>query len=160
MSKIIKPLSVAIGVAFVGSLAISQAASASSFNLSDMDRGYQQVGEGHDKAEGKCGEGKCGEGKCGVEKMDTDKNGSVSAAEFTAAGKPADKFAGVDTDKNGSLSQAEFDAHHKAMEGKCGEGKCGGEKGAEGKCGGDKAAEGDKAEKEGKCGEGKCGGAI
>ena len=50
-------------------------------------------------------------------------------------------------------------AHH-AEEGKCGEGKCGGDKKAkkegkcgEGKCGGDK-----KAEKEGKCGEGKCGG--
>ena len=146
MSKMIKPLSVAVGVAFVGSLAITQAAGASSFNVSDMDRGYQQVGEGHEHAEGKCGEG-----KCGVAKMDTDKNGTVSAAEFTAAGKPADKFAGVDTDKNGELSQAEFDAHHKAMEGKCGEGKCG-----EGKCGGDK----DKAEKEGKCGEGKCGGSI
>ena len=36
-------------------------------------------------------------------------------------------------------------------EGKCGEGKCGGDKEAEGKCGGDKEAEG-------KCGEGKCGG--
>ncbi len=58
----------------------------------------------------------------------------------------------------------------KAKEGKCGEGKCGGDmkkaagkaaegKCGEGKCGGDmkKAAEG-KA-KEGKCGEGKCGGA-
>lgn len=50
-------------------------------------------------------------------------------------------------------------AHH-GEEGKCGEGKCGGDKKAEkegkcgeGKCGGDK-----KAEKEGKCGEGKCGG--
>ena len=46
-------------------------------------------------------------------------------------------------------------------EGKCGEGKCGGDKEAEGKCGGDKEAEGkcggDK-EAEGKCGEGKCGG--
>jgi uncharacterized low-complexity protein len=44
-------------------------------------------------------------------------------------------------------------------EGKCGEGKCGGDKTkAEGKCGGDKAAaEGDKAAAEGKCGEGKCG---
>ena len=47
-----------------------------------------------------------------------------------------------------------------AKEGKCGEGKCGGDKKAkkegkcgEGKCGGDK-----KAKKEGKCGEGKCGG--
>ena len=42
-------------------------------------------------------------------------------------------------------------------EGKCGEGKCGGEKKAdgEGKCGGDKDK---KADGEGKCGEGKCGG--
>jgi uncharacterized low-complexity protein len=46
-------------------------------------------------------------------------------------------------------------------EGKCGEGKCGGEKKSEGKCGGDKKTEGkcggDK-KPEGKCGEGKCGG--
>ncbi len=61
-----------------------------------------------------------------------------------------------------------------AAEGKCGEGKCGGDKAkkegkcGEGKCGGDKAKKegkcgegkcgGDKAKKEGKCGEGKCGG--
>ena len=46
------------------------------------------------------------------------------------------------------------------MEGKCGEGKCGGDKAKkEGKCGGDKAKKDrDCAEKEGKCGEGKCGG--
>ena len=62
------------------------------------------------------------------------------------------------------------------MEGKCGEGKCGGDKTkaegkcGEGKCGGDKAAAeggkaaaegkcgGDKTKAEGKCGEGKCGG--
>ncbi|CAA6828102.1 MAG: FIG024746: hypothetical protein [uncultured Thiotrichaceae bacterium] len=43
-------------------------------------------------------------------------------------------------------------------EGKCGEGKCGGDKAdKEGKCGEGKCG-GDKAEKEGKCGEGKCGG--
>ncbi|MGV6808042.1 MAG: HvfA family oxazolone/thioamide-modified RiPP metallophore [bacterium] len=42
-------------------------------------------------------------------------------------------------------------------EGKCGEGKCGGEKAeGEGKCGEGKCGE-DKAEGEGKCGEGKCG---
>ena len=46
------------------------------------------------------------------------------------------------------------DAH---KEGKCGEGKCGGDKGKEGKCGGAKSEEGAKG-KEGKCGEGKCGG--
>ncbi|MCP4407224.1 MAG: hypothetical protein GY807_05575 [Gammaproteobacteria bacterium] len=54
----------------------------------------------------------------------------------------------------------------KKTEGKCGgdkkgEGKCGGDKKGEGKCGGDKKKEGkcggDK-KKEGKCGEGKCGG--
>ena len=43
-------------------------------------------------------------------------------------------------------------------EGKCGEGKCGGEKKeAEGKCGEGKCG-GEKKEAEGKCGEGKCGG--
>ena len=47
-----------------------------------------------------------------------------------------------------------------AAEGKCGEGKCGGDKAktAEGKCGEGKCG-GDKAKTaEGKCGEGKCGG--
>jgi uncharacterized low-complexity protein len=49
-----------------------------------------------------------------------------------------------------------------AAEGKCGEGKCGGDKSAkEGKCGEGKCGEGkcggDKKAKEGKCGEGKCG---
>ena len=49
-----------------------------------------------------------------------------------------------------------------AAEGKCGEGKCGGDKAEkEGKCGEGKCGEGkcggDKKAKEGKCGEGKCG---
>ncbi|WPL17422.1 hypothetical protein Thiowin_02433 [Thiorhodovibrio winogradskyi] len=51
-------------------------------------------------------------------------------------------------------------------EGKCGEGKCGGQEGTEAKCGADKESEGkcgggDKGAEgkgEGKCGEGKCGG--
>jgi uncharacterized low-complexity protein len=44
-------------------------------------------------------------------------------------------------------------------EGKCGEGKCGGEKKSkkEGKCGEGKCGGEKKSEKEGKCGEGKCG---
>ena len=43
-------------------------------------------------------------------------------------------------------------------EGKCGEGKCGGDKAKkEAKCGEGKCG-GDKAKKEAKCGEGKCGG--
>ena len=45
----------------------------------------------------------------------------------------------------------------KGHEGKCGEGKCGGDKAkGEGKCGGDKA-KGEGKCGEGKCGEGKCG---
>ena len=49
-----------------------------------------------------------------------------------------------------------YDIVNKGKEGKCGEGKCGGEKGEEGKCGEGKCG-GEKG-KEGKCGEGKCGG--
>ncbi|MGD8643065.1 MAG: low-complexity protein [Chromatiales bacterium] len=46
---------------------------------------------------------------------------------------------------------------HMGKEGKCGEGKCGGDKAKEGKCGEGKCG-GDMKMKEGKCGEGKCGG--
>ena len=49
-----------------------------------------------------------------------------------------------------------------AMEGKCGEGKCG-SKPAEGKCGEGKCGGAEKSSaksSEGKCGEGKCGGAA
>ena len=46
------------------------------------------------------------------------------------------------------------------MEGKCGEGKCGGAKASsEGKCGEGKCGGGMKSS-EGKCGEGKCGGSM
>ena len=46
-----------------------------------------------------------------------------------------------------------------AAEGKCGEGKCGGngEKSAEGKCGEGKCGGDGEKSAEGKCGEGKCG---
>ena len=70
----VKSLSLAIGAAFVGSLAISHAARAADFSVSDLDRGYQLAGdpatatEDKAKEEGKCGEGKCGEGKCGGNK--------------------------------------------------------------------------------------------
>ena len=94
MSKntVMKPLSVALGAAFVASLAGTSIANAAEnpFSMTELSSGYMVAGS-H--------EGKCGEGKCGGEK--------------------------------------------KHKEGKCGEGKCGGEK----------------KMKEGKCGEGKCGGA-
>jgi uncharacterized low-complexity protein len=101
----VKPVTAAVGAAFVSAIAVPAAASAADnpFAVAELDQGYMLAA--HHKGE----EGKCGEGKCGGDK--------------------------------------------KAEEGKCGEGKCGGDKKAEeGKCGGDKKA------KEGKCGEGKCGG--
>lgn len=127
--KSMKPIALAIGTAFVTSLAASHVSAAADVNanpfaMSELSGGYMQLasgyGEGKSEKEGKCGEGKCGgknemkqnmEGKCGEKKSE--------------------------------------------KEGKCGEGKCGEKKemkqNMEGKCGEKKS------EKEGKCGEGKCG---
>jgi len=123
--KTMKPISLAVGTAFVTSLAAGNVAAdtdANPFAMNELSSGYMQLayGGGEDKGkEGKCGsdkmkkgmEGKCGEGKCGSDKM------------------------------------------KKGMEGKCGEGKCGSDmkKNMEGKCGGKKAEEEGKCG-EGKCG--------
>jgi len=96
-----KPLAIALGAAFVTSLASIPVANAAEnpFAMSELSSGYMvaEMAEGKcggdkakAKAEGKCGgdkaaaEGKCGEGKCGGDKT--------------------------------------------KKEGKCGEGKCGGDK--------------------------------
>ncbi|MFP4130589.1 hypothetical protein [Thiohalospira sp.] len=96
--------------------------------------------------------------------------GTAFAASLAAGGASADTGAnpfGL-TDLGSGFQVAE-------SEGRCGEGKCGGDKkkDAEGKCGGDKKGDkkkdaegkcggdkkGDKKkDAEGKCGEGKCGG--
>ena len=87
----------------------------------------------------------------------------VSSLAASSVALAADNpFAAADLDDGYMLA-----GHHEGEEGKCGEGKCGGEKKAEeGSCGGAKAEEGscggDKA-KEGNCGgdkaqEGNCGG--
>lgn len=128
--KIVNSLTVAVGAALLGSVAVANASTA--FQLTDLGAGYMVMS---------AGEGKCGEGKCGMDAMDTDKNGSVSAAEHAA--HAAAKFAAADTNKDGSVSAAEMDAAKKAHhEGKCGEGKCGAEKGKEGSCGAEKGKEG------------------
>ena len=74
-----------------------------------------------------------------------------SLAASTTAMAADNPFEAADLDNGYMLAGGD-----KAEEGKCGEGKCGGDKAEEGKCGADKA-------KEGKCGgdkaeEGKCGG--
>jgi uncharacterized low-complexity protein len=127
--KPMKPISLAIGAAFVTSLAASNVSAetnidANPFAMSELSSGYMQLaaGYGGDKSDK---EGKCGEGKCGEDK---------AKKEGTCGGKKADE------------------------EGKCGEGKCGAneemKENMEGKCGGDKAEEEGKCG-EGKCGESK-----
>ncbi len=70
----------------------------------------------------------------------------IASALVTVVSAEANPFAPGDT----TTFKADME---KKTEGKCGEGKCGGdEKKKEGKCGGDEG------KKEGKCGEGKCGG--
>ena len=113
----IKPLSAAVGVAFVSSMALSGAAIAADnpFDLSDLDSGYMVAG-GDKGEEGKCGgdkgeEGKCGgdkgeEGKCGGDKGEEGKRGGDKGEEGKCGGDKGD--------------------HDKGEEGKCGEGKCGG----------------------------------
>jgi len=113
----IKPISAAVGVALVTSLAVSSTAKAADnpFVAADLSDGYLLAGHDGDSEEGKCGEGKCGEGK--------------KAEEGSCGEKKAEE---------GSCGEK------KAEEGSCGEkkgeeGSCGEKKAEEGSCGGDKA---------------------
>ncbi len=94
--------------------------------------------------------------------------GSLSLCTANAAENPFE----MNDLSAGYLMTAEKDMEGKCGEGKCGgsmkateaEGKCAGKKAkaegkcGEGKCGGDKAAKSEAKCGEGKCGEGKCGG--
>lgn len=128
MSKQInKPLALAVGAALVGGIALSTSA----FAMTDLASGYMLSAGEH---------GKTAADK--MTKMDTDKDGKISSAEFGAAHDgDTSKFASHDADKDGFISSEELKAHMEAkcggdkdkaagekdkMEGKCGEGKCGG----------------------------------
>ena len=69
LNQKVKPITVAIGSAFVASLATANIANAENpFVAQDLDNGYELLAMA--ETEGKCGEGKCGddkdaEGKCG-----------------------------------------------------------------------------------------------
>ena len=110
-----KPLAIALGAAFVTSLAGTPVANAADnpFAMSELSSGYVVA----EMAEGKCGEGKCGgyktkaEGKCGEGKCGGDK----AKAEGKCGGYKAETMATEGADKA-------------KKEGKCGEGKCGGSK--------------------------------
>ena len=131
MSQNRKPVALALGATLAGGLALS----GSAFASTQLAQGYllgaqDAAAPAADKAK---------EGKCGVAEMDTDKDGKVSRSEFTAAhADDAGKFEGIDTNKDGFIDAGEGKAHHEGscgadrkadkagMEGKCGEGKCGG----------------------------------
>lgn len=115
----LKPLALALGAAFVTSLASIPVANAAEnpFAMAELSSGYMVADshmEGGDKGKA---EGKCGEGKCGANKAE----GEGGAEKAKAEGKCGEG-------KCGGAKKAE------------GEGKCGGEKKTEGegKCGGEK----------------------
>jgi uncharacterized low-complexity protein len=114
MSKIVKPLSLALGAAFIGSISLSQVALAdTSFQLNQMKSGYNLADQAPAPADAaKSKEGKCGEGKCGANK----------------GKKCMDMTAKADQDK------CMAEAHKKGAEKSC----SGDKKGAEKSCSGDK----------------------
>jgi uncharacterized low-complexity protein len=121
----IKPVALAVSAAFISSLAVASVANAADnpFNAEDLDAGYMLAG-GDKGEEGKCGEGKCGgdkedgEGSCGEDKED----GEGSCGEDKEDGEGS---CGEDKE-DGEGSCGEDKGEEKGEEGKCGEGKCGG----------------------------------
>ncbi|HSE13261.1 MAG TPA: hypothetical protein VLB69_11560 [Rudaea sp.] len=130
-NKSIKPIAVALGAAFVGSLSLGQVAQASStFQMSSLIAPYAMAGT----------DAKATEGKCGMEKCDSNKDGKATKEEAMAAGWTEAQFNMADTKHQGFLTQASFDAYHllNKSEG-------GAKKGKEGSCSADKKG------KEGSC---------
>ncbi len=156
MTQSKKPVALAIGATLAGGLMLSGSAFASTPLAQGYLLGAQQAAAADKAKEGSCGagmktgmQGKSGEGKCGMAAMDTDKDGKVSRAEFTAAHKDkAAEFDTIDSNKDGSIDATEMKAHHASMHAD--------KKAGDGTEAADKKA-GKKAGMEGKCGEGKCG---
>jgi uncharacterized low-complexity protein len=147
-NKIVKPLTVAIGAAFVGSLALTQMANANTaFQITPLVNGYTLAG----------GEGKCGEGKCAVAKMAKAGETKVSMAEATAHGFSESQVKAWDKNGDSALDASELQAMHMAMDKKGKEGSCSADKkGKEGSCSADKkgkegSCSSDKKGKEGSC---------
>ena len=116
-SNTCKPLTIAIGAAFLGSMSLGNAFSATTaFQIKPLIGGYMLAGD-----ESKAAEGKCGEGKCGIPMMDKDKDGKVSKDESKAGAFSEKQFNAWDANHDGKLDKAELDAFHsvKGKEGYC-----------------------------------------
>ena len=108
-NKIIKPLTIAIGAAFIGSVSLAQANS--NFQLNQMNQGYMLA----DKApEGKCGEGKCGATKGKKCSEMTDK---AAQDKCMADAHPKGKEGSCSADKKGK--EGSCSADKKGKEGSC-----------------------------------------
>ena len=109
---VMKPLSLALGAAFITSLAGASVANAAEnpFGMTELSSGYMVA----DSKEGKCGEGmKDKEGKCGE---------GMKGKEGKCGGESKEK-------KEGKCGEGKCGGEKKEKkEGKCGEGKCGGDK--------------------------------
>lgn len=131
MFKLSTVSNAALGLALVGGLGLSTAASA--LSMTELSQGYTLAAADAVKSgtEGKCGEGKCGEDK--FAKTDTNHDGKVSREEFIAAApERAAEFDRIDANHDGGISLEEAKQYLAAKaakagsaEGKCGEGKCG-----------------------------------
>lgn len=137
----LKPLAIALGAVFAGTLAGSASATENPFAQTELADGYQVAQA--PMTEGKCGGMKSGmEGKCGMKTLDTDGDGKITQAEFSQHHEAM--FKQADTNGDGVL---DADEHGKMM---------GGMMGGSG-MGGMGNAPGGKGAMEGKCGAGMMG---
>ncbi|WP_277588611.1 EF-hand domain-containing protein [Pseudomonas chlororaphis] len=123
MFKLSNVSNVALGLALVGGLGLSTAASA--LSMTELSQGYTLAAADGVKTST---EGKCGEDK--FAKTDTNHDGKVSREEFIAAApERAAEFDKIDANHDGAISLSEAKQYLAvkagSAEGKCGEGKCG-----------------------------------
>ena len=108
-----KPLAIALGAAFVTTLAATPVANAADnpFAMSELSSGYMVA----EMAEGKCGEGKCGgdkkdkEGSCGGEKeANCSGEGSCGAKQDESSAVDSPKQASDETSKGEAAAGSYF----------------------------------------------------
>ena len=120
-NKVIKPLTLAVGAAFIGAVALTTAANANTaFTMKPLMSGYMLAG-----TEGKCGEGKCGATK-GQKCMDM--KDKAAQDKCLADAHPKGKEGSCSADKKGK--EGSCSADKKGKEGSCSADK----KGKEGSC--------------------------